>query len=144
MTDLERLMPLARIVRRACEKRFLDKTLSCKCYRVSLELFLLAKKRNIDIEIAGNYCHVFCLIGDDVIDLTATQFGHPDAISIGKANEWPEKINGTYNYWQVIWHGKDLEEVKKNSGWVLDCNHIEDEQFILEELNKEEDSQLVY
>lgn len=133
MNELDRIISLAKIVRAAYEKYTPDNSnLSCCCYRASVELFCLAKDENIDIKLAGNGCHVFCTYNDVVIDVTATQFGHPDKISIGKVNEW--KVENPYNanYWEVKWSGSTIEEAKMNGHWCLDCDHERDRKMVLE------------
>lgn len=133
MNDLDRIISLAKIVRCAFEKNDPgNPTLSCRCYRASVELFCLAKDENINIKLAGNTCHVFCTYNDVVIDVTATQFGHPDKISIGKINEWEIKNPYNANYWEVKWSGSTIEEAKKNGHWSLDCDHKYDRKMVLE------------
>lgn len=131
MKDFERLIELAKIVRRAFEKFYHDEKLSTCCYRASLELFLLAKVEGIDVKIAGNWGHVFCLFGDAVIDLTAAQFGHKDKIAIGRVGEW-------LIFWNVNWSGRTLDEAKLNCGWVLDCHHDHDVKYVMAEYNNEQ------
>lgn len=102
MTDLNRIIDLAKFVRATFEKKYTkNPTLSCYCYRASLELFCLAKDEGIDIKLAGNTGHVFCTFGETIIDITATQFGNPDRIAIGKIGDWPPESRFD-NYWKVL------------------------------------------
>ncbi|MFA5049162.1 MAG: hypothetical protein WC516_09120 [Patescibacteria group bacterium] len=99
-------------------------------------MFCLSKDDELDVRLAGNSCHVFCVIGNRVIDITATQFNHPDKVAIGKVNEWPSEYQGSYvaNYWEVKWSNSTLEEAKASSRWFLDCYHEHDRKFVLKEL----------
>ena len=133
MTDLERLILLAEVVRRALEREYGEK-LSCRCYAVSTELFFVAKANGINsIKIAGNYGHVFCIIDDVVIDLTARQFGHNDNIAIGKVGKWPIDDG---KYWDVTWSSYSLEEAKMRGGWTLDCDRCRTKPLVEAEFEK--------
>lgn len=139
MNDLDRIISLAKIVRAAFEKDNPgNPTLSCCCYRASLELFCLAKDEGINIKLAGNGCHVFCTLEDTVIDVTATQFGHPDKISIGKVNKWESENPYSMNYWEVKWSGGTLEEAQAKGHWSLDISHKHDRKVVLEYMAREE------
>lgn len=138
MKDLDRIIDLAKFVRAAFEKHAKgNSTLCCYCYRASLELFCLAKDEGIDIKLAGNTSHVFCIFCDTIIDITATQFNHSEKIAIGKVGSFPPG-KCFDNYWKVLWSGSSLDEANEISGWFLDIDHERDRKMILEELNYEE------
>ena len=135
MSEIDKLIPLAKTVRQAFEKKY-GETLFCFCYRVSVELFIAAKENGINnIKLAGNYNHVFCIIGDTVIDLTASQFGHSKKIAIGKVGKWPKNISYE-NHWRVEWSESDIEKAKIVSGWALDHAHENDRKLVLKEFEE--------
>lgn len=86
MTDLERLIGLARIARAAFErvaiKDHWKNDLAGLCYDASSFLRRMALAHGIETELGHGFGHWFVLYGNVVVDITATQFGHPDKVAV--------------------------------------------------------------
>jgi hypothetical protein len=84
MNKLGRLVKLARIVRQAFEKlEPYNSDLRDCCYRASVQLVYLAQKEGIPAEIGTAPGHVFVLLGNTIVDVTATQFGKRRKVVVG-------------------------------------------------------------
>ena len=86
MTDLERLIGLARIARAVFEQVAMrdnwNPNLCGLCYDASCFLYRLAKREGIVTELGRGIGHWFVLFGDTVIDVTATQFEQPERVMV--------------------------------------------------------------
>jgi hypothetical protein len=86
MTDLERLVVLARRTRQALERvaqqRNWQSNLGGWCKDASVLVFRRARGAGIQAEIGHALGHWFVLLGDTVVDITSTQFGHPDPVAV--------------------------------------------------------------
>ena len=84
MDKLKRLVKLARIVRQAFEKlEPYNSDLRGCCYHASVQLAYLAQKEGIPAEIGTAPEHVFVLLGNTIVDVTATQFGKRRKVVVG-------------------------------------------------------------
>ena len=98
MDKRRRLIKLARIVRQAFEKlESDDPDLRGCCYRASVQLVYLAQKEGIPAEIGTAPGHVFVLLGNTVVDVTATQFGRRSKVLVGNLRAL---MSQTYFCWK--------------------------------------------
>ena len=107
--DLEKLVELAKVVREACEF-YTEKTecgpedLGGLCHDASYALLRLAKKQGIDnVELGASPNHWFVLLNNMIVDITATQFGVSDKVSVlsleeTKAHWWQIEDRGDFPY----------------------------------------------
>ena len=87
-SELRRLIKLARIVRRAYEKIYDESSdLGGACFDASRQLFRLAKDNKLAVEIGIGDGHAFVLLGDTIVDVTATQFGKKQKVLITKRKQ---------------------------------------------------------
>jgi len=92
MTDLERLIGLARVTRAAFERVVgSGSTLCGYCYEASCFLRRLAVAHGIQTELGQGQGHWFVLHGDVVVDVTATQFGVSAKVVVLPLEEAKEK-----------------------------------------------------
>lgn len=88
MTQLRRLTKLARVVRCAYEKIYgKNSDLAGACFDASRQLFRLAKDNGLAVEIGIGDGHAFVLLGDTIVDVTATQFGRKPKVLVAKRKE---------------------------------------------------------
>lgn len=78
-----KLVSICQKVRKKVEKLsrkvdFSDKSLSCLCGVASGYLFLALQKAGIKAKIAVSEIHAFLLVEDQIVDITASQFGKED------------------------------------------------------------------
>lgn len=91
MSKLDRLKMLARVVRHAYEKIYgQHSSLAGACFDASRQLFRLAKDNGLDVEIGIGDGHAFVLLGDIVVDVTATQFRKRQKVLVAK-QKWLTK-----------------------------------------------------
>lgn len=97
MTDLERLIGLARIARAAFErvaaKDNYSSHLGGLCYDASCFLRRMATAYGIATDLGHGFGHWFVLYGGTVIDVTSTQFGQPEKIAVLSLEEAARRGN---------------------------------------------------
>jgi hypothetical protein len=85
-TDLERLISLARTTRAVFERVAKQcgsrPDLGGYCYDASCFLHRLAARNGIAVEVGMGNGHYFVLLGDTVVDVTATQFEQPESVMV--------------------------------------------------------------
>lgn len=86
MTDLERLTLLARRARKAFElvavRQNRPSSLGGWCQDATVFIFGRARAMGIAVDMGHVPGHYFVLLGDTVIDVTATQFGVKDKVAV--------------------------------------------------------------
>jgi len=101
MTDLERLIGLARFARitfeKVAERDQWPYNLGGLCFSASFFLHKLAENYGIKTEIGHGIGHWFVLFEDKVVDITATQFGVKEKIAVLSIEE-AEKCGG---WWEL-------------------------------------------
>ena len=99
--ELRQLIKLAQFTRcvfeRMEERHNRPNDLRGLCYEASLYLYNLAKAHGITVEIGRGTCHWFVLYGDTVVDVTSTQFGHPERVAVLPL----EKAEGCGSWWHL-------------------------------------------
>lgn len=100
MQDLEKLVSLAKVVRVAFERyvarsKCHSSDLCGFCHDASSVLLKLAKKHGINgVQMGEGSCHWFVLLDNMIVDVTSTQFKHPDKVAVlpieqaQKIGEW--------------------------------------------------------
>jgi len=80
--DLNKVLVLANQVRLAFEEigSLSPPSLVGFCGRASIQLHLAAKRHGIKVDLCVGSGHMYCMFGQDVIDVTATQFGMEDKV----------------------------------------------------------------
>ena len=127
MQDLERLVSLATVVRKAFEKyaaktKYFPSDLCGLCYDASLTLMRLAKRHGIEkAQLGVGIGHWFVLLDNMVVDVTSTQFGQPDKVAVLPL-EHAEKI-GTW--WEL--QGKQDEATWEDSQYTMDGTALAEE-----------------
>jgi hypothetical protein len=108
MTDLERLIGLARIARAAFERVAAENGyrdhLGGLCYDASSFLRRMALAYGIKTDLGQAHGHWFVLFGDVVVDITSTQFGHPDKVAVLSLSV----AQSLGSWWQLLGRHSDL------------------------------------
>lgn len=85
-TDLERLVGMARVARavfeRVAERDGWQPDLGGLCYDASCFLRRMAARAGIATDMGQGDGHWFVLLGDMVVDITATQFGVEERVAV--------------------------------------------------------------
>lgn len=90
------------------------------CDRASVQLFLAAKRHNIDgVKIVCGWGHVYNIYDGYVVDVTATQFDH----SFDSVHVVPFQKDLMRYAWEIQSGPHDsIVDFVKNSAWVLPWN----------------------
>lgn len=120
MTDLERMTLLARRARAAFERvarwRGWDPSLGGWCLDASMFLREMARANGLQVDIGCGYGHYFTLLGDTVVDITATQFDVKEPVAILLLEE-AAKVGPWWKMWK-----RDTEPTTVcNSGLSVDA-----------------------
>jgi len=130
---MEELIALARVVRAAFSRAY-SGDLCGYCCRASVQLFLLARERGIvDARLAVTWGHVFVVLGDTIVDVTATQFGVADAVAVLPLEKlertaWLVRVKGavSHDHWEGYKLADSIEGLE-DAGWevryFLDKDH---------------------
>lgn len=125
-TQLRDVVSLAKKVRAAFAETH-GGDLGGLCARASTQLHLAAKRAGMSgVDICVARGHVYCMFGDHVIDITATQFGVEDEVFVSQILDLKETVNrgGTtkHHSWEQIFRFHDLAEgyetVRRIGGWA--------------------------
>lgn len=137
MDNLPEVLALANKIRNSFEALAIrgnnNLNLSGYCWRASIQLFLAAKERNIDIKIAASDTHVFNVFNGYIIDITATQFKKKKKVWVAKY------CKGNFKkHWnpRVLKKGDDplcnsVSELFSKCGWWTPRDRIyKDKRFV--------------
>jgi len=104
------------------------------CKLASVQLFLAAQKRGIDVKLAAANGHVYNIYDGHIVDITATQFGISDRVFVAKAEG-----NQTGN-WEPKKDGNNLSSLEELSrvGWCTSEVELQNDKEIIKEFVKEE------
>lgn len=138
MSKLDRLIRLAQIVRRAYEKIYGENSdLGGACFDASRQLFRLAKDNGLAVEIGFGADHAFVLLGDTIVDVTATQFGKRRKVVVAN-RRWLQKqrLDG---YWPWLLQSKHDNIRSANRKWGCSSGRIyrQDRRVVLQTIKEE-------
>jgi len=126
MATLQKIRTIANNTRRWAEKEadkegFDPETLSCFCARGAAELFRRLKRAGLSPRLAYAYdgdcwAHIYVRCERYLIDITASQFGHPNVV-VRHTNDitnegwyWTEVVNTFESV-------EDLQRTQEELGW---------------------------
>jgi hypothetical protein len=138
MSKLDRLIRLARIVRRAYEKIYGQYSdLNGVCFDASRQLFLLAKDNGLAVEIGIGDGHAFVLLDNTVVDVTATQFGKRRKVLIAKRKQLEKQHWHHCRPWKLESRHDNIGSVNRSWGYRCDNQYKKDRQVVIQTLKEE-------
>lgn len=116
----EKVRAIAQNVRNWAEDRDWHsiKTLYGFCAKASARLHTLLVKEGIPAKIGCNDHHVYVIVDNYIVDVTATQFGPWETVTV-----LPLEEAGKYKHWeaqQIKHSAKELVGYQRRMGWPSD------------------------
>lgn len=142
MSKLDRLIRLARVVRSAYEKIYgkysdLDSDLGGACFDASRQLFRLARDNGIAVEIGIGDGHAFVLLGDTVVDVTATQFGKRQKVLVSGQKRLARVRRFNCFPWMLTSRHNSIRSANRCWGECCGRTYRQERQVVLQTLKEE-------
>ena len=131
-SELRHLIRLARIVRRAYEKIYDESSdLGGACFDASRQLFRLAKDNKLAVEIGIGDGHAFVLLGDTIVDITATQFGRRQKVLVTKQKQLEKRRWFGLYPWRLESRHDSIRSANRSWGDRCGCTYRQERRVVL-------------
>ena len=137
VSELNRLKCLAHIVRKAYEKSWNSDNLGGACFDATRQLFCLARDYGITVQIGLGDGHAFVLLGDTIVDVTATQFGKYRKVLVSKLGRLAKRVYFCQYPWKLESRHNSIWSANKAWGDHCGREYRRDRKIVLETLKKE-------
>ena len=103
------------------------------CKRASIQLYLEAHRRGLDVRLVATPGHVYNTYGDYIVDVTATQFGIASPVWVVR------KEGNQISYWTPTKDNLTVEQLNNETFWFVGERQTKEDSQIVQKYMQEEE-----